>query len=215
MSKIDTDNFSKIAQALQFQYTKTDAIVDQKKPDPTKPKQQNPDNQTKDEQKANDVPLDLNRLREQERMLKESLTALQDFIVKNKLENNISLRDTPRGIAITLKDLFLFDTGRADLKQNAYPLLDQLAKVFVNVKSKISIEGHTDNRPLFTGSLYGDNWGLSAARSLSVLRYFVYEKQLPSKNLISTGFSDTMPVAPNNNDANRAKNRRVEIVILR
>jgi chemotaxis protein MotB len=205
MSTIDKKIYEKIAAALNSQFQNSDVIVTTDKPaavkKPTKP--------------TEETPLDLERLREQERVLKESLQALQKFIAKNNLQKNITLKDTPRGIAITLKDLFLFDTGKADLKAIAYPLLDQLSNVFVEVENKISIEGHTDNRPLFTGSIYTDNWGLSSARSLSVLRYFVYEKQLPAKSLLSTGYADTVPVVANDSDANRAKNRRVEIVILR
>ncbi len=147
--------------------------------------------------------------------MQESLKAFQSFIAENKLEQNISFRDTDRGIAITLKDLFLFDTGKADLKANAYPLLDELAAIFAEIDNTISIEGHTDSRPLFTGSVYQDNWGLSSARSLSVLRYFIYEKELEPDGFLSTGLSDTVPVADNDSEAGRAKNRRVEIVILR
>jgi chemotaxis protein MotB len=206
MSSIDERIYEKVASALNSQFQKSGGTVGKEdaidKPDKKPPADE-------------ETPLDLERLREQERVLKESLQALQAFITKNNLQNNITLKDTPRGIAITLKDLFLFDTGKADLKANAYPLLDELSKVFREVENKISIEGHTDSRPLFTGSIYTDNWGLSAARSLSVLRYFVYEKQLSAKSLLSTGYADTMPVAANDSDANRAKNRRVEIVILR
>jgi chemotaxis protein MotB len=114
-----------------------------------------------------------------------------------------------------LNDLFLFDLGKAELKKDAYPVLNQLASLFPTLNTTISIEGHTDNLPLATGSIYRDNWGLSNERSLSVLRYFINTAGLEPKKFISTGYADTRPVAENNSAENRSKNRRVEIVVLR
>ena len=119
MSSIDERIYEKVASALNSQFQKSDGNVGKEDAATNKPDKKPPADE--------ETPLDLERLREQERVLKESLQALQAFITKNNLQNNITLKDTPRGIAITLKDLFLFDTGKADLKTNAYPLLDELS----------------------------------------------------------------------------------------
>ena len=144
MSKIDDSRYESIAKALQLEFKKDESII------PLNPSQIIKKEPAKTSQKDNKTTteLDLERLQEQERKLKESLAALESFIKKNKLEKNITFQDTPRGISITLKDLFLFDIGKAELKKNAYPLLDELAKVFRDIKNKISIEGHTDNQVL-------------------------------------------------------------------
>jgi chemotaxis protein MotB len=217
MSDIDDSRFETIAKALQFQFTSSDSPIPQGNAGQSKPPDATNSNPTTKPKPAEveETELDLERLKAEERALQEALKTLQTYIKNNQLDQQITFKDTPRGIAITLKDLFLYDVGRADLKANAYPLLDELATVFAKVQNKISIEGHTDNQPLNTGSIYEDNWGLSNARSLSVLRYFIYEKDLSAKQLISTGFSDTVPIANNETAEGRAKNRRVEMVILR
>ena len=90
-----------------------------------------------------------------------------------------------------------------------------MASLFPQLHAKVSIEGHTDNLPLTSSSSYQDNWGLSAARALSVLRYFVDQANLDPQQFMVAGYADTKPVAPNDNDEDRQKNRRVEIIVLR
>ena len=152
---------------------------------------------------------------ERERQLENLLEKVQAYIEQNNLQGHVSVGDTPRGVAVSLNDLFLFDLGKAELKPEAYPILNQLATLFPTLNASISIEGHTDNLPVLTGSPFKDNWGLSQARSLSVLRYFVDDAGLDPNKFVSTAYADTRPIAPNDSDANRQKNRRVEIVVLR
>ncbi|MBJ8191462.1 OmpA family protein, partial [Bacillus cereus] len=89
---------------------------------------------------------------------------------------------------------------------------------FRDLKTPISIEGHTDNIP-FTrssnSSTYKDNWELSGARALSVLRFFLDREQLSPSGFQYAGYADTRPVGDNSTEAGRQKNRRVEITVLR
>lgn len=151
--------------------------------------------------------------REQE--LQELLAQVNQYIQENNLEAQISAKDGQRGVIIKLNDQILFDLGRAELKPASLPILDKLASLFKTLNTKVSIEGHTDDLPLQTGSLYRDNWGLSQARSVSVVRHFLNAEGMPDSMFVSTAYADTMPVAPNDSEENRAKNRRVEIVVLR
>lgn len=217
MSKIDMQKYQVLAQALKFEFKKADTIMPQGQgvlgqlstakggADPTKEEKEKADKEKKEREDHE----------KKERQLEDLLQKIQAYIEQNKLQTQVSAANTPRGVAVTLNDLFLFDLGKADLKPAAYPILNQLASLFPTLDAVISIEGHTDDLPLSTGSIYRDNWGLSQARSLSVLRYFVYNSQLEQKKFISTAYADTRPVAENNSAENRAKNRRVEIVVLR
>jgi len=208
ISSLDTAKYDTLAQALRMEFTKSDTLLPQNSGfigtvDPGKGKE------------GSRTDKALEELAKKERELQEIVGVVQDYIAANGLEDQVRIGDTPRGIAITMNDVFLFDLGKAELKPEAYPVLDRLAELFASINAKISIEGHTDNVPLATGSLYRDNWGLSNARSLSVLRYFIYNAKLDENKFISTGYADTEPVAPNDTEENRQKNRRVEIVILR
>jgi chemotaxis protein MotB len=209
MSKIDTAKYEVLSRALSLEFTKSDTFLPRNagfSGNLTPGKGQDGDQEKKNQESEQD---------KKEKELQDLLDKVQQYIDEQQLQGQVSAADTPRGIAITLNDLFLFDLGKADLKPAAFPILERLASLFPTLNSKISVEGHTDNLPLATGSLYQDNWGLSDARSLSVLRYFINTAKLKDSNFISTGYSDTMPVAPNDTPENRQKNRRVEIIILR
>jgi chemotaxis protein MotB len=86
-----------------------------------------------------------------------------------------------------------------------------------DVKDKrIQVEGHTDNVKIFSSgkSMYPTNWELSVARATQVVRYLQEQGGLDPKLLSATGYSEYQPVAPNDTDEGKAKNRRIEIVLL-
>ncbi|MDF2716498.1 MAG: flagellar motor protein [Paenibacillus sp.] len=215
MSKVDVAKYETLSKALHIQFNDGPSIIpkgtgimgdaipgDPKAGDPAQ-KHSNPAQTASTEQE------------QKEENLQNLLKVVQQYIDEQNLQGQVSASDTSRGIAITLNDLFLFDLGKADLKQGAYPVLEKLASLFPKLNAKVSIEGHTDDLPLATGSLFQDNWGLSQARSVSVIRYFVNSAKLAPNTFISSAYADTKPVSPNDSETNRQKNRRVEIVVLR
>jgi chemotaxis protein MotB len=218
MSKIDVNKYEILAKALNFQFSKADTLLPKGKgvSGQITPRNGDSDAQEKEFTKKNvDSRTEQNEKDKKEKELQDLLKTIQTYVNENNLQTQVSATDTDKGVAITLNDLFLFDLGRADVKKDSYPILNKLATLFPTLNSKISIEGHTDSLPLATGSAYRDNWGLSNARSLSVLWYFKYNAGLDDSKFISTGYGDTKPVAPNDTAENRAKNRRVEIIVLR
>lgn len=224
MSKVDVQKYSVLAQALNMQFQKADSVLDKgfgvsgqmtpKQGDAQTPQNQNQSQEDPKEEKDKTKPED-NEKEKREKELQDLLKQVQAYIKDQNLEAQVSASDTERGVAITLNDLFLFDLGKADLKVASFPILQKLASFFPTLNSKVSIEGHTDNLPLATGSPFKDNWGLSFARSLSVLRYFSDTAKLDNNKFIATAYADTMPKVANTSDENRSKNRRVEIIVLR
>jgi chemotaxis protein MotB len=213
MSRIDVAKYEALSQSLQFEFSAADiplemgtgvggALDPAQQPKPVK---------TEDDKKAAEAQ----RKKAQEKELQDLLKVVIAYIKENHLESQIIAADTPKGILIRLSDLFLFDLGKADLKEDAVPVLNRLAALFSSLNTTISIEGHTDNLPMQAGGAFQDNWGLSSARSLSVVRYFVDTAKLDPKTFESAAYADTRPVVPNTNEANRQKNRRVEITVLR
>lgn len=153
--------------------------------------------------------------REQEERLAELMGVITRYVSDNNLGDQIVVEDKPQGIAITLSDRFLFDIGRAALKAPAYPALRQLSGLFRDLDATVSIEGHTDNTPLLSGGPYRDNWELSGARALSVLRFFLEQPGLAAEQFQYAGYADTRPAADNGTAEGRQLNRRVEIIVLR
>lgn len=153
--------------------------------------------------------------REQEAKLAALMGVITQYVKDNNLDDQIFVADKPQGILITLSDRFLFDVGRAELKAPALPALRQLSGLFRGIGATISIEGHTDNTPVSAGSRYNDNWELSGARALSVLRFFLDSEGLNPGTFQYAGYADTRPAASNATVEGRQKNRRVEITVLR
>ena len=135
-------------------------------------------------------------------------------VEKAGLAGKVGFRLEERGLIVTIvSDDVLFDLGSAELRPAGRKVLDGMGGVLRPMPNHVAIEGHTDNLPI-SGGPYGDNWVLSTARSTSVLGYLLERHNLPASRLSAAGYADQRPVKPNNTAANRAANRRVEIVIL-
>jgi len=158
---------------------------------------------------------DLEFERNKEKESFEELESLLEKKLKSQiLSKDMSMEMKDSGLVIILSDNILFDSGRAEIRKEAYPVLNEVAEA---IKSKvpdknIGIGGHTDNVPI-TKSQWGTNWELSTARATNVLHY-LEKKGLSPKKLSATGYGKHRPVSSNSTEAGRAKNRRVEIVIL-
>lgn len=148
----------------------------------------------------------------QKRRVYRVISQLRNIVKEKGLERNISLESTGNGILIRIDSPILFDLGKANLKPQAYPILDKILEMTQQWPNKIRIEGHTDDLPIHT-SRFPSNWELSTARALSVLRYFLNKGQVEPQRLAAVGYGQYHPLVPNNSPQNRAKNRRVEIYI--
>jgi chemotaxis protein MotB len=120
-----------------------------------------------------------------------------------------------RGLVIRLlTDKVLFDSGQAELKSQAQPILGRVAELLrTETRNPIAVEGHTDDVPI-TGSVYPTNWELSTARASRVVRFLVDAGVDPAR-LSAAGYADLHPIATNATADGRSHNRRVEIVLLR
>lgn len=134
---------------------------------------------------------------------------LQSYAKQANLQQNITVSESKKGVAVRIMDSALFMPGSADLKEEAKPLMDKIAAVISESPFNIVVEGHTDDLPLTTAQ-YPSNWELSTARAVSVVKYFI-GKGVSAQKLSAAGYGEFHPVAPNISPESRAKNRRVEI----
>lgn len=149
----------------------------------------------------------------------QELKEAQEYLENNELDGKqlsefVSASKSDEGVILTIKDIMLFDSGSADMKADSTALIEKLSSL-INSKSRdVRIEGHTDNVPLRNTSKYRDNWELSTARATKVASFIIDNKILEPIKISVAGYSEYRPVAENNNDENKAKNRRVDIVLL-
>lgn len=132
------------------------------------------------------------------------------FITENKLAKVIDLKRTKEGFTITIRADILFESGAAELKEEYLYFLDELSELLSRVTNDVKITGHTDDR--YSEDDYTDS-KLSIARATSVCRYFIEEGMLESARFGVSGYGRYRPRLPNISGYNRAKNRRVEIII--
>lgn len=153
----------------------------------------------------------LSALREQER---EQFEEMRRELARQLRGEDVGIDVAERGLVITLANNILFDSGKAKIKEDAYPVLDKIINV-INEKApdkQIGVEGHTDNVPI-KYSKWKSNRELSTARANNVYHYLVQNGLDPSR-LTTMGYGEFRPVASNDTEEGRAQNRRVEIVIL-
>lgn len=128
--------------------------------------------------------------------------------------SGINVKSDSRGVVVNLPSSLLFDSGSARIKPEAEEALLRISQALREIPGKILIEGHTDNVPIIHGSIYRSNWELSAARASSVLHFFINQGLSPDRFSIA-GYGEYRPIADNDTPEGRAKNRRVELIILR
>lgn len=139
---------------------------------------------------------------------------LKQKIAEAKLEDKVTISMEGGILIIRIKtEGVLFDSGSADLKENVVPILDIIGDSLRFYRGLIMVEGHTDNVPINTLK-YPSNWELSTARAVSVLKYWVEKNVILPTDIVAAGYADTRPVDTNETPEGRAKNRRVEILVL-
>ena len=165
--------------------------------------------------KANQNPQSLNPSTDSKiiQMQNEAAVHVEDTLTLLESEYGIKATFTKKGVLISLDDSILFDFGKAEINASGYPVLDNIAAVIQNIRNPVRIEGHTDNVPIATRR-FPSNWELSTARAVQVLKYFITAGKIEPRRLSAVGYGEAKPVSPNNTPENRAKNRRVEIVLV-
>ncbi len=116
-------------------------------------------------------------------------------------------------IVITIPDQVLFNSGEAAVRPEALRFLEGLGAAILELDRHTRVEGHTDNVPIRTAQ-FPSNWELSATRAVMVVRVLSELYGVPADHLAAVGRADTRPVTANLDVEQRAKNRRVEVIIL-
>ncbi len=149
---------------------------------------------------------------ERQKKLERSAQLISNALGKEIEAGSVDVEAAGQKIIIRVREKASFGSGRAELKQAFRPLLKRVSDILEGSEGKIIVAGHTDKVPIYT-ERFRSNWELSAARAVSVAHEMMLAADIPSERFLVQGFADTQPVAANDTAANRAKNRRVEIVL--
>ena len=147
--------------------------------------------------------------------LRQAKDLLEQRLSSEIASSDVTVGFDERGLVVRVLDRVLFDSGKAELRHDAHPVLEKVARILQQQlkEQPISIEGHTDNQPI-KRSHWKDNWELSLARSRAVLKYLVDEQKFEPSRVSAAGFGEYRPIASNDTAKGRRLNRRVEIVAM-
>ena len=136
---------------------------------------------------------------------------------KKELGDGLRVEQKNNRLILTVLDQVLFESGEIELTPLGLEVMKRVGKVLAGLSDKsIQIEGHTDANPIH-GTLkrrYPTNWELSTARATTVLRFLIEKTKMNSSRFVAAGYADTRPVASNDTEKGRSRNRRVEIVLF-
>jgi chemotaxis protein MotB len=138
--------------------------------------------------------------------------------MKSEIEKGkITITQLRGKLKVNMLDEILFDSGKTSINPQGVEVLQRVGNILLNVKDRaINIEGHTDDVPIGAelSKKYPTNWELSAARATNVARYLKEKIGINPSLLSATGYGEYQPIASNESKEGRAKNRRIEIVLV-
>lgn len=143
----------------------------------------------------------------------ERWQAFADFLEEHNLSSEVDIKQVGDGVRITLSDSLTFESGSSELLPGAKDVLTEMAKILDSAIPEIEVQGHTDNVPISSSSLYKTNWHLGAARAVSVVQFLESATKLAPDRFKASSFGQYRPVTTNETKDGRRKNRRVEIYI--
>jgi chemotaxis protein MotB len=208
-SQIDQKKFQEIVRSFSTAFTGGTGVLDFESP--IEPKQPpSPSKQDHKQQEKNKNALD-KQDQEELQGVKEKVDA---YIAQNHLNGKLQTALTEEGLAITILNDILFDSGSAEVRVKDQKLAKEISQLLVmNPPRNIIISGHTDNVPIHNAK-FASNWELSVMRAVNFMKLLLENPKLDPRSFSAKGYGEFKPVASNDTPEGRMKNRRVEILIL-
>ncbi|MGB5201953.1 MAG: flagellar motor protein MotB [Sedimenticolaceae bacterium] len=146
--------------------------------------------------------------------LREQFADLQAALEVEVKQGLVTLEQVDKKIIIRIQEKGSFGSGSARLDPGFHDVMARISRVLAAKPGTIMVAGHTDNIPISTGR-FRSNWELSSARAVTVLHSLLRNPEIAEERVIVQGLSDTQPLVDNDSPQNRAKNRRVELILMR
>ena len=217
MSATDAKKFEEMSQAFSSALNGGGGVLEYRSDAPTSTEL---DQGKKDKMNSfvasNTGTAELSKLRAKEQEDLEKLKQQFDEYIKNNgLTDSLSTKLNQSQLMITISDNALFASGQAVVKDESRQLAKSISTMLQQFPDyDVLVQGHTDNIPI-SNSSYSSNWDLSVARSLQFMKILLLNPNLDPVKFSPIGYGEYHPIAENTTAVGRAKNRRVEVSILR
>jgi len=146
--------------------------------------------------------------------LAQQMDELQDALNQEIDQGLVTLERKESSIIVRIQEKGSFGSGSARLDPEFHEVMARISKVLAAKPGKITVAGHSDNIPISTGR-FRSNWELSSARAVTVLHSMLRNQDIAEDRVVVEGFADTRPLVENDSPQNRARNRRVELILTR
>jgi len=209
MSSVDAVKFQMLSKAFNDVFAGGTGVFEFQSPMP-EGQMESPD-ERKEDVKKND---NTDTAAKDQLELLELQKKVNTYIEDNKLKDKLNTSLTDEGLLLTIRDNVLFESGRAEVRTRDIGVANEIADLLIMEPPRnIIISGHTDNVPISTAR-YESNWELSVMRAVEFMKIILKNEQLDPRWFSAKGFGEFQPVATNDTAAGKARNRRVEILIL-
>jgi chemotaxis protein MotB len=145
--------------------------------------------------------------------LKEIQAQLEKVLAPEIQRHIVEVKARREGLVVSLREIGFYESGSSGLRASGRDAIDRLAAILKSRSEALRIEGHTDNIPIHNIH-FASNWELSTARASDLIKQLIDRYQFEPQRLSAAGYAEYHPVAANDTPENRARNRRVDIVIL-
>jgi chemotaxis protein MotB len=145
--------------------------------------------------------------------LKDVQAELEKALAPEIAKKFVDIKAHKEGLIVSLREMGFYESGSASIRGSSLGAIDRLAAVIAPRGEALRIEGHSDNVPIHNAR-FASNWELSTARATELIKLFIERYHMPPARLSASGFAEFHPVSDNLTADGRARNRRVDIVIL-
>ncbi|WHY98160.1 flagellar motor protein MotB [Peribacillus simplex] len=205
-SSVDAIRFQQLSNVFNQVFTSGTGFMDFPSDSPS-------NEPTSPEQRTGAEDLEKLGKNEQEELM-EVQERVNAYIQKNDLTDKLGTNLTDEGMLISIRENVLFESGVAEVRRENRKIAKEISKLLVmDLPRNIIVSGHTDNIPI-ENYQYESNWDLSVMRSVNFMKLLLENKELDPEMFSAKGHGEFKPVASNETKKGRAKNRRVEILIV-
>ncbi len=197
MSKVDAQKMQQLASSFRSEFTGGKGVLEQENP-----------------VKPIETPQEDNAQSAEMKNLGEVQEKISDYIANNNLKSKLEIRLTDEGLLVSILNDVLFDSSSAIVRKQDEEFVQEVSQLLVlDSPRSIVISGHTDNIPISNAN-FASNWELSVMRAINFMKILMKNNQLDPRTFSAKGYGEYKPVATNETDEGKQKNRRVEILIL-
>lgn len=203
MSDVDAQKYKELASVFKEEFSGGSGILENNNGPVEVPKESD-DEESQDESENTRELIQLQTLQQ----------LIDDYISENKLAEVFGTQLTDEGLLLTVLNDVSFDPGSAIVKKEGRKIATEVSNLlYTDPPHQIVVSGHADDRPMHNRE-FANNWELSIGRALNFMQLILQNEKLDPTRFSAKGYGEYKPIVPNTNEKNRAKNRRVELLIL-